>query len=207
MPAGVRCPGCEAIVPDLPELRTDHLYVGAAPGCWATYTELIGRQMADPGLFESRMLSVDVYMAQHPGVPGRQSSQSVWGHLIGLYLVFERGYDGIASARAKARVATPEATFEWLEPPSGPAPTQRWTAGTAADRRRPTGPMGRMAGPNGRGIGRRWPASCRPSAPPLEAAGGIVRGRMRPNRHHVGSRTEVRCPRRLRPFSGAPSSP
>ena len=70
--------------------------------------------MADPVLFESRMLSVDVYMAQHPGVPGRQSSQSVWGHLIGLYLVFERGYDGIASARAKARVATPEATFASL---------------------------------------------------------------------------------------------
>jgi hypothetical protein len=135
VPAGVRCPGCEAIVPDLPELRTDHLYVGAAPGCWATYTELIGRQMADPGLFESRMLSVDVYMAQHPGVPGRQSSQSVWGHLIGLYLVFERGYDGIASARAKARVATPEATFEWLEPPAsmGPITVLDVLATTTAD--------------------------------------------------------------------------
>jgi hypothetical protein len=112
------CPGCRAIVPVVPELRTDHLYVGAAPGCWAAYTELMGLQMADPGLFESRMLSVDVYMAQHPGVRGRQASQSVWGHLVGLCLSLEFGFDGVASARAKARLLAPKATFEWLEPPA-----------------------------------------------------------------------------------------
>ena len=122
MSGTVLCPGCGAVVPDVTELRADHIYVGAAPGCWASYTELIGRQMADPGLLEARMLSVDVYMAQHPGVAGRQASQSVWGHLIGLCLSLEFGFDGIASARAKALVAAPNATFDWLEPPASLGP-------------------------------------------------------------------------------------
>jgi hypothetical protein len=113
----VICDGCGANVPDVPELRADHLYVGAAAGCWSAYTELIGRQMADRSLGEGRMLGVDIYMSQHPGVPGRQSSQSVWVHLVGLYLSLEHGYDGAASARAKARVAAPDAEFTWLEPP------------------------------------------------------------------------------------------
>jgi len=118
MSGTVRCEGCGAIVPEVPELRTGHTYVGAAPGCWVAYTELMGRQLADPGLVEARMLAVDVYMAQHPGVPGRQASQSVWVHLIGLCLALEHGYNGVDSARAKARAASPDVTFEWLEPPA-----------------------------------------------------------------------------------------
>ena len=47
----VVCSGCGAVVPDVPELRSDHLYVGAAAGCWAAYTELIGREMAEPRRF------------------------------------------------------------------------------------------------------------------------------------------------------------
>jgi hypothetical protein len=113
----VHCPGCGAEAPDVPELRSGGLYVGAAAGCWAAYTELIGRQVSDAALAESHMLSVDVYMAQHPGVPGRQSSQSVWVHLVGLCLSLELGYEGRASAHAKARVAVPDAEFPWLEPP------------------------------------------------------------------------------------------
>jgi hypothetical protein len=116
MTATVSCPGCGADVPDVPELRSGNLYVGAAAGCWAAYTELIGRQLPDPALAGSRMLAVDVYMAQHPGVPGRQAAQSVWVHLVGLCLILEFGFDPIASARAKARLAAPHATFDWLEP-------------------------------------------------------------------------------------------
>jgi len=123
MTAGtVRCPGCGAAVPDLPELRSDHLYVGAAPGCWAAYTELLGRQLSDPGSAGAHMLAVDAYMAQHPGAPGRQSSQSVWVHLVGLCLVVEHGFDVVASAQAKARVAAPGAAFDWLEPPASLGP-------------------------------------------------------------------------------------
>jgi hypothetical protein len=41
----------------------------------------------------------------------------VWVHLVGLCLSLEHGFDGIASARAKARLASPDAVFDWLEPP------------------------------------------------------------------------------------------
>jgi hypothetical protein len=114
----LRCPGCGAKVADVPELRTDHLYVGAIAGCWSAYTALMGRQLSDPRLAGVHMLAVDVYMAQHPGTPGRQASQSVWVHLVGLCLVLEHGFDVVASARAKARVAAPDAVFECLEPPA-----------------------------------------------------------------------------------------
>jgi len=99
------------------ELRTRNLYVEAAPGCFAAYAELIGRQSSNAALAQAHMLSADTYPAQHPGVPGRQSSQSVWVHLVGLCLMLEHGFDGVASARAKARLAAPDARFEWLEPP------------------------------------------------------------------------------------------
>jgi hypothetical protein len=106
------------MVADVPELRTDHLYGGAIAGCWSAYTELMGRQLSDPRQAGVHMLAVDVYMAQHPGTPSRQASQSVWVHLVGLCLVLEHGFDVVASARAKARVAAPDAVFDWLEPPA-----------------------------------------------------------------------------------------
>jgi hypothetical protein len=114
----VRCHDCGAMVPDIPEPRADHLYVGAVAGCWAAYTELMGRQLSDPRLAGVHMLAVDVYMAQHPGKPGRQAAQSVWVHLVGLCLVLEHDFDVVMSARAKARVAATEATFAWLAPPA-----------------------------------------------------------------------------------------
>jgi hypothetical protein len=118
-----RCLDCGAVVPKIPVSLADHLYIGAVPGCWAAYTELLGRELSDPTLKGVHMLAVDVYMAQHPGVPGRQASQSVWVHLVGLCLVLEHGYDVLMSARAKARVAAPNARFDWLEPPSSLGPT------------------------------------------------------------------------------------
>jgi hypothetical protein len=117
MAALVSCPGCKALVPDIAELRARNLYVLAAPGCFAAYAEVIGNEASDPRLTRVHMLSADVYPAQHPGVPGRQSSQSVWVHLVGLCLSLEHGFDGVASARAKARLASPDAAFDWLEPP------------------------------------------------------------------------------------------
>ena len=114
----VRCHDCGAMVPGIPELRADHLYVGAIAGCWAAYTQLMGRQLSDPRLTGVHMLAVDVYMAQHPGTPGRQAAQSVWVHLVGLCLVLEHDFNVVMSARAKARVAAPDATFEWLAPPA-----------------------------------------------------------------------------------------
>jgi hypothetical protein len=111
------CPGCGALVPVTDETRTRNAYVGAAPGCFAAYAELIGREIADAALSQAHLLASDAYPAQHPGVPGRQSSQSVWVHLVGLCLTLEHGFDGVASARAKGRLAAADARFDWLEPP------------------------------------------------------------------------------------------
>jgi hypothetical protein len=77
-------------------------------------------------------------MAQHPGSPGRQAGQSVWVHLVGLCLVLEHGLDPIASAHAKARVATPDADFPWLAPPAslGPVTVLDVLAATTAQEHR-----------------------------------------------------------------------
>ncbi len=71
----VPCVGCHALVAD-----TDgptHPYFGASPGCWASYA-------AWP-------LAVDAYAVQHPGLPERRASQSVWVHLVSLCLIVEHG--------------------------------------------------------------------------------------------------------------------
>jgi hypothetical protein len=41
---------------------------------------------------------------------------------MGLCLALEHGFDGASSARAKARAAPPDATFDWLEPPASLGP-------------------------------------------------------------------------------------
>ncbi len=104
------------------EFRTSHTYGGAIPGCYAAFTELVGRQMSDPRMGYAHMLATDVYMAQHPGSPGRQASQSVWVHLVGLCVILEHDFDVVAGARVKAAVAAPGAEFPWLEPPESLGP-------------------------------------------------------------------------------------
>jgi hypothetical protein len=83
------CPGCGALVPD-----TDgptHPYIGASPGCWAIYGEVLAREYREYAYPPVHRLTVDA--AQHPGVPSRGSIRSVALHLISLYLILERGYE------------------------------------------------------------------------------------------------------------------
>src|SRR5438105_15652536 len=55
----VPCVGCGALVPDIG--GPTHRYIGASPGCWQAYGELLPTGTA-------HLLVVDVYAAQHPGV-------------------------------------------------------------------------------------------------------------------------------------------
>ncbi len=108
------CPGCERPYP-----RSDaetHAYIGASAGCWATYGELLALEYGDPRLMRWHRLTVDSYTAQHPGVPGRRSAQSVHVHLCGLHLVLERGMDAPAVTRAIRKLADGGA-YDWLAPP------------------------------------------------------------------------------------------
>ena len=122
MTALVPCFGCGAMVPDID--GPTHRYLGASPGCWEAYGKLLARGYGDDGGDGGaggtvHRLSVDAYAAQHPGVPGKQSSQSVAGHLFVLCLVLERSVDpAFATPAIKQFIEkNKERGFAWLEPP------------------------------------------------------------------------------------------
>jgi hypothetical protein len=113
----VSCYGCGALVRDLPGLP--HPYIGAVAGCWEVYGEILAREYGDYGYpVRPHRLTVDTYAVQHPGTPGRQSIQSVNGHLVSLYLVLERGMEGAQATAALARVLRHADQFTWLAPPT-----------------------------------------------------------------------------------------
>jgi hypothetical protein len=111
---GVACIGCGALVPDID--GPTHRYIGASPGCWATYTELAA------GGLPLSALAVDAYAVQHPGVPGPQSTPSVWIHLITLQLSLEGGWPTDQLMRIRAAAADSFAAWPWLEPPGSVGP-------------------------------------------------------------------------------------
>lgn len=111
------CPGCQASVPasDGPT----HSYIGASAGCWKLFGELLAREYSDPEYMKVHRLSVDAYAAQHPGKPGRRSSQSVSVHLLALYLLLEKKTSHEYITRILDKVIKEKKNeFEWLEPPS-----------------------------------------------------------------------------------------
>ena len=111
----VHCYGCGALVPDV--TWPSHRYVGASPGCWAIYAEVAGGGLLPPLPPPYGALVVDAYMAQHPGVPGPQSTQSVWVHLIALQLVLEGGWPTSQLIRIRKAVGDAFPDLPWLEPP------------------------------------------------------------------------------------------
>jgi hypothetical protein len=106
------CVGCGALVPDID--GPTHRYIGASPGCWAIYTELGARGLPAS---ELSTMAVDAYAVQHPGVPGPQSTPSVWVHLIALHLVIEGGWPVTQAVRLRAAAADAFDGWPWLEPP------------------------------------------------------------------------------------------
>ncbi|MFF3313712.1 DUF5946 family protein [Streptomyces sp. NPDC002952] len=99
----VRCPGCGVTASGT---GATHRYIGASPGCWSQFGELLVSGITPP--------AHDTYAAQHRGVPGPQSLRSVAGHLMSLCRVVERGArpeTAVASLRSVQR------DFPWLEPP------------------------------------------------------------------------------------------
>ncbi len=112
----VRCRGCGALVPT-EGIPPEHAYIDASPGCWSLFAELRGREASDPGYLAHGCSITDAYMIQHPGVPGRQSSQSVWVHLVGLQLVVERGMRPLDAIDVVRRILVGHPVFPWLDPP------------------------------------------------------------------------------------------
>lgn len=108
------CPDCGARVPvsDLP----GHAYLGASPGCWAVYGEVLAREYSDARYFAVHQLTVDAYAAQHPGKPERRSIQSVGVHLVALYQALELDFSPAQIVAARKASASNRA-FVWLDPP------------------------------------------------------------------------------------------
>jgi Family of unknown function (DUF5946) len=90
MTATIACPGCGARVPDI--AGPVHVYVPSAPGCWAAFGELRADEMYRfPGSTMNN-LTVDTYMAQHPGDgTDRRDRQSVFIHLAAMCAVVDPG--------------------------------------------------------------------------------------------------------------------
>lgn len=115
----IPCVGCGALVAD-----TDgptHAYVGASPGCWAIFGEVLAIRYAGVADTAESMLT-DTYMVQHPGVPERRASQSVWVHLVALCLALEHQMAPAARIQAMRRMLAGARTFPWLEPPPSVGP-------------------------------------------------------------------------------------
>ncbi len=127
----VRCYGCGALVPagDGPT----HRYIGASPGCWAIYGEVLAREYDDIRYARLHQVTVDAYAAQHPGVPSPQSIQSVTLHLVSLCVVMELGWPGQDATRVIQRIANQKQAFIWLEPPSALGEMTVWDLHASSD--------------------------------------------------------------------------
>jgi hypothetical protein len=110
------CPGCRGLFPGTE--GPPHLYIGASPGCWAVYEEILAKEYGEYRYPDVHRLTVDTYAVQHPGVTSRQSSQSVWVHLAGLHMVLEMGLDSRKATQNIAAILARNPGFEWLEPPA-----------------------------------------------------------------------------------------
>jgi len=109
--AGEVCPGCGRRFPGYSS--PVHPYIGSSAGCWAVYGQLLEREYGEFGYPDVHRLTVDAYAAQHPGMPYRQSIQSVAIHLISLHLVLERGASAATVTQA-IRAAVRRGGFKWL---------------------------------------------------------------------------------------------
>jgi len=103
------CPGCGLVLPTVSTLP--HRYVNASAACWAAYGEVLAAEYSDQQIFGGcHELSVDAYIAQHPG--GGHPMRSVVVHLAGLHLALVRGVAPADIPRSRAKLAE----REWAGP-------------------------------------------------------------------------------------------
>jgi hypothetical protein len=112
------CVGCGALVPDVE--GPTHRYLGASPGCWRLYGNVLEKEYADYERFAPvHRLTVDAYAAQHPGTPSPQSIGSVGVHLVRLHLQLERGLSHDRANDAMLDISSRlKKHFVWLAPPA-----------------------------------------------------------------------------------------
>lgn len=112
--------GCKGLFPRIE--GPTHEYMQSTPGCWAAYGRVLAREYEDRRFFAVHRLTVDAYAVQHPGVPSRQSIQSVGVHLVRLCLFLEHGLTPERANDAMLAAAKHKAQYHWLEPPASLGP-------------------------------------------------------------------------------------
>ena len=112
-PGQIHCPECGALVNDI----EGPTYGSGAPGCWALFGEITGREFTNPAFRGHHRSPIDAYAVQHPGPSNPRAAKSVWVHLVGLCLVLERGFPVDNAVRTIARLASEGPAFPWLELP------------------------------------------------------------------------------------------
>ncbi len=111
-----KCPGCGAQFESI--AGPVHEYIESSPGCWKAYSEILAREYENYSRMEEiHRLTVDAYAVQHPGRPGKKSTQSVYGHLLSLYAVFELNYSATQARELLGRFVAKKQDLPWLDPP------------------------------------------------------------------------------------------
>jgi hypothetical protein len=94
-----------------------HDYYNTSPECWSLYTEVLGAEYSNAYLFgQVHQLTVDTYSSQHAG--GRHPDKSVDVHLVGLFLMLERGVRPTDVPPFLQRLAANMQTWPHFPPPA-----------------------------------------------------------------------------------------
>ena len=110
------CPGCGLELPEKPAASGEGYY-NATSECFDVYAEILGEEFSSPVLFGAvHQLSVDTYAVQHAGGPHPDKSMGV--HLVGLYLVLERGFAPTSAPPIMAKMASAIAVWPHFDPPA-----------------------------------------------------------------------------------------
>ena len=116
----VPCIGCHALVPNVD--GSTHPYIGASPGCWAIFGEVLAKEYGEYRYPAVHRLTVDAYAAQHPGTLARRSIQSVSIHLISLHLILECNFASPMATEVIRQVLRQRERLVWLDPPPSMGP-------------------------------------------------------------------------------------
>jgi len=114
----IHCIGCGAEVPDID--GPTHKYLGASPGCWNIYGDILAKEYGDPDYMKVHRLTVDAYSLQHLGEESPQTIQSMNLHLMALCAAIEHGikYDFIPKImNNRLKEYKNKGVFSWLNPP------------------------------------------------------------------------------------------
>lgn len=105
------------MVPDID--GPTHKYLGASPGCWKLYGDVLAKEYSDIEYMKVHRLTVDAYSLQHVGTESPQTIQSMNVHLIALCAAVQHGivHDAISKIMDRC-VRSRMSDFFWLTPPA-----------------------------------------------------------------------------------------